>query len=194
MNKKKVIYNIGAFFAIGVVIGLVIKYWRMLTFNFEVSAFDSFSLVVTVMIAWWVAQKLERDTSQERCEKDIIIEKLKMLDELIERLNHKIVDEDNVLLSSVTSIINSIDAHTNRIREQIKNHYPSVLNSDVDFIDELNQLDDFCTNDEGDGIESIIVEGNTVNRYTSDRKNIISSYANSLSDKIFNLEILVNRA
>ena len=153
-----------------------------------------FSLVVTIMIAWWVAQKLERDTSQERCEKDIIIEKLKMLDELIERLNHKIVDEDNVLLSSVTSIINSIDAHTNRIREQIKNHYPSVLNSDVDFIDELNQLDDFCTNDEGDGIESIIVEGNTVNRYTSDRKNIISSYANSLSDKIFNLEILVNRA
>lgn len=194
MIKKKVIYNIGAFFAIGVVIVLVIKYCQMLTFNFEVSAFDMFSLVVTIMIAWWVAQKLERDTSQERCEKDIIIEKLKMLDELIERLNHKIVDEDNVLLSSVTSIINSIDAHTNRIREQIKNHYPSVLNSDVDFIDELNQLDDFCTNDEGDGIESIIVEGNTVNRYTSDRKNIISSYANSLSDKIFNLEILVNRA
>lgn len=194
MNKKKVIYNIVAFCGIGVVLGLVIKYWRMLTFNFEVSAFDSLSLVVTVMIAWWVAQKLERDTSQERCEKDIIIEKLKMLDGLIESLNHKIVDEENVLLSSVTSIINSIDAHTNRIREQIKNHYPSVLNSDVDFIDELNQLDDFCTNDEGDGIESIIVDGNTVNRYTSDRKNIISSYANSLSDKIFNLEILVNRA
>lgn len=194
MNKKKVIYNIGAFFAIGVVIGLVIKYWRMLTFNFEVSVFDSFSLVITVMIAWWVAQKLERDTTQERCEKDIIIEKLKMLDGLIESLNHKIVDEDNVLLSSVTSIINSIDAHTNRIMEQIRNHYPSVLNPNVDLIDGLNQLDDLCTNDEGDGIVFEIMDVNSVCRYSSERKDCIVSCTNSLSDRIFNLEILVNRA
>lgn len=194
MNKKKVIYNIVAFVGIGIVFGLAIKYYRMLTFNFEVSAFDLFSLVVTVLIAWWVAQKLERDTNQERCEKDIIIEKLKMLDGLIERLNNKIVDEDIMILSSVTSIINSIDAHTNRIKEQIEKHYPSVLKTNVDFQNELDQLDDLCTNDKDGGMETIIIDENSVCQYTSERKNDIGLCANALSDKIFNLEILVNRA
>lgn len=33
--------------------------------------------VFHVIFAWWVAEKLEKDSDKERCEKDIIIEKLK---------------------------------------------------------------------------------------------------------------------
>lgn len=64
----------------------------------------------------------------------------------------------------------------------------------MDFQNELNQLDDLCTNDEDGGMETIIIDGNSVCQYTSERKNDIGSCTNLFSDKLFNLEILVNRA
>lgn len=196
MTSKKKVYNILALLVVGMIVGMFFKYFKMLTFNFEVNVFDMFALLVTVVLAWWVAEKLEKDTVEERCEKEIIIEKLKSMDGLIEKLNNKIEEDDLVVLTTVTSIINSIDAHSSRILEQIKKYYPTVLddNSDVDYSMELNQLDDLCTNDAGEGMESLIDGGLSVCQYTLERKVEISSCSNQLSDKIFNLEILVNRA
>lgn len=194
MIRKRIIYNILAFLGIGVTIGLFLKIYKMLSFNYEVSIFEVFALVVTVILAWWVAEKLEKDSDKERCEKDIIIEKLKSMDGLVEKLTNEISDEDLVTLTSVTSIIGSIDAHSLRITEQIKAHYPTVLNQNVDYSAELNLLDDLCTNDEDGGMECVIDGGLSVCQYTSERKEEIGSCANLLSDKIFNLEILVNRA
>lgn len=191
---KKTAYNILSFLFLGLALGLFVKYFRQLTFDFEVSVFDMFALGVTVALAWWVAEKLEKDSAKERCEKDIIIEKLKSMDALVEKLNNKIDDEDLVILTSVTSIIGSIDAHSLRITDQIRLHYPAVLNQDVDYTAELDQLDDLCTNDEDGGMESVIEGGLSVCQFTPERKEEISSCANLLSDKIFNLEILVNRA
>lgn len=196
MISKKKVYNVLAFVAVGIVLGLIIKYFNMLTFNFEVSVFDLFALLVTIAIAWWVAEKLEKDSDKERCEKDIIIEKLKSMDGIVEKLNNKIEDEDMVILTSVTSLIDSIDAHSLRILEQIRKHYPAVLNDneDVNYTEELDQLDNLCTNDADGGMESLIDGDLSVCQYTSERKDEINSCTNQLSDKIFNLEILVNRA
>lgn len=196
MISKKKVYNVLALIIVGIVIGLFIRYFKLLTFNFEVSVFDVFTLIVTAILAWWVAEKLEKDSDKERCEKDIIIEKLKSMDGLIEKLNSKVDEDDLVVLTSVTSIIDSIDAHSLRIMEQIRKHYPSVLedNEDVDYSTELDRLDDLCTNDEDGGMESLVEDGLSVCQYTPERKEDISSCSNQLSDKIFNLEILVNRA
>lgn len=195
ISKKKV-YNALAFLVGGVVIGALFKYFKFFTFNFEVSVFDMIALCVTAVLAWWVAEKLEKDSDKERCEKDIIIEKLKSMDALIEKLNEKIEGGDLVILTSVTSIINSIDAHSLRIIEQIKKHYPEVLedNEDVDYSSELDLLDNLCTNDSDGGMESLNDGGFTVCSYKPERIEDISSCSNQLSDKIFNLEILVNRA
>ena len=196
MTIKKQAYNALAFIFIGVGIGLLVKYFNQLTFNFEVSVFDMFALCVTVILAWWVAEKLEKDSDKERCEKDIIIEKLKSMDELIVKLNEKIESNTIMPLTMVTSIINSIDAHSTRIMEQIRNHYPSVINDhqDADYTNELNQLDDLCTNDADGGMVSGIDNDVSVCIYSPERVEDIGVYSNLLSDKIFNLEILVNRA
>lgn len=196
MTIKKQAYNALAFIFIGVGIGLLVKYFNQLTFNFEVSVFDMFALCVTVILAWWVAEKLEKDSDRERCEKDIIIEKLKSMDELIVKLNEKIESNTIMPLTMVTSFINSIDAHSTRIMEQIRNHYPSVINDhqDADYTNELNQLDDLCTNDADGGMVSGIDNDVSVCIYSPERVEDIGVYSNLLSDKIFNLEILVNRA
>ena len=196
MISKKTVYSGLACIVVGLIIGLFIKYFKVLRFDFEVSVFELFALFVTVVLAWWVAEKLEKDSNKERCEKDIIIEKLKSMDVLIEKLNNKIEENAVIPLSSVTSIIESIDAHSNRVLDQIKKHYPSVTdnNQNVDYTAELNLLDDLCTNDDDGGLESAIVDGQTVCLYTPGKKEEISTCSNSLSDKIFNLEILINRA
>lgn len=196
MIKKKQVYNILVLFFAGIVVGVIIKYFKSFTFNFEVSVFDVFALFVTAALAWWVAEKLEKDSAKERCEKDIIIEKLKSMDGLVEKLNKEIEEDDLVILTSVTSIINSIDAHSERIMEQLKKHYPSVRTDkeDVNYMAELELLDNLCTDDADGGMASLVEKGLTVCQYTPERKDEISTCTNQLSDKIFNLEILVNRA
>lgn len=196
MRNKKRAYNILAFLIFGVALGLFIKYAKQLTFDFEVPVFDLFALGVTATLAWWVAEKLEKDSDKERCEKDIIIEKLRSMDSLIVKLNDIIEENDIVSLTSITSIIGSIDAHSTRIVEQIKSHYPEVLqdNEKADYSEELNSLDELCTDDTDGGMVSDINNGISVCIYTPERKEDISTYSNLLSDKIFNLEILVNRA
>ena len=193
MTKKQA-YNLIVFLGAGAFIGLFAKYANMLTFNFEISVFDVFSLIVTAVLAWWVAEKLEKDSDKERCEKEIIIEKLKSVDSLVEKLNSRI--EDRVVsLTEITSIINSIDALTNRIIEQIRTRYFSIqLNDNVIYSNELNLLDVLCTDDGDGGMISTIENGTSVCIYTPERKEDISECSNQLSDKIFNMEILVNRA
>ncbi len=66
MTIKKQAYNALAFIFIGVGIGLLVKYFNQLTFNFEVSVFDMFALCVTVVLVGWVAAKLEKDSDKER--------------------------------------------------------------------------------------------------------------------------------
>ena len=196
MISKKTVYSGLACIVVGLIVGLFFKYLKVLRFDFEVPVFDLFALFVTVVLAWWVTEKLEKDSTKERCEKDIIIEKLKSMDALIEKLNNKIEENGVIALYSVTSIIENIDAHSNRILDQIKKYYPSVTdnNPNVDYTTELNQLDDLCTNDADGGMESVIVDGQTVCSYNLGKKEEISTCSNSLSDKIFNLEILINRA
>lgn len=196
MISKKQAYNVLVFTAIGVGAGLLVKHVNQLTFNFEVSVFDMFALCVTAALAWWVAEKLEKDSDKERCEKEILIEKFKSMDELIEKLNEKIESDTIIPLTMVTSIINSIDALSTRIMEQIRIHYPSVLRKypDANYMEELNKLDDLCTNDADGGMVSDIERNVSVCVYSPERVEDIGECSNLLSDKIFNLEILVNRA
>ncbi len=67
-------------------------------------------------------------------------------------------------------------------------------NADVDYSGELDLLDNLCTDDSDGGMESLNDGGFTVCSYKHERIEDISSCSNQLSDKIFNLEILVNRA
>ena len=62
MTKKK-LYNLLVALAVGIIAGLFIKYFRLFSFDFEVSVFDFFQLIVTVFLAWWVAEKLEKDST-----------------------------------------------------------------------------------------------------------------------------------
>lgn len=194
--RKKEAYNIIVLLLAGCVVGLIFKHWKFVSFNFEVSAFDCFALIVTVALAWWVAEKLEKDSDKERNEKDILIDKLKYLDEQIGKLDEIALYTELVPLGKIITIIGNFYAVTNHIEEVINERYPSVYknNPDASYLTELNSLDFVCTDDTGGGMVSEERDDESVCIYSEDRKTDIMSYSASISEKIFVLQILINRA
>ena len=127
--RKKKAYNVFTFLFVGGVIGLIVKHWKYVTFNFEISTFDCVALLVTVALAWWVAEKLEKDSDKERNEIDILIDKLKYLDEQIGKLDEIAVYAEIVPLSKVITIIGNLYTVTNHIEEVVKERYPEVFSN-----------------------------------------------------------------
>ena len=198
MDKKKV-YNIIVFLLAGIILGIIIKYWSSLSFDFEISVFDVFTLIVTAFLAWWVAEKLEKGSTMERCEKDILIEKIKMMDNFIESIQNKIVSSEAVPLSDVNELIHKFDILSTRVSGVIEQRYSSLFEDEHnDYRNDLDGLDDLCTNDELEGMpNSISIEdrdGISTCTYTMSRKEAIDDVTSSISDKLFALQILLNRA
>jgi len=198
MTKKQV-YNTLILFLFGCFVGSVIRYWHQLTFDFQIRVFDVFALIVTVFLAWWVTEKLEKDSAVERCEKDILIEKLKVMEGIIESIEQKSTQTELVQLSDVNALIGKFDILSNRVAMSIENRYPSIINKDVDYREEFEFLDNMCTNDQTEGFEpgSIVMDehdGISTCIYSQERRDTIDETASGILDKIFNLQLLLNRA
>lgn len=196
MTRKR-IYNLAFFLAIGVIFGLLIKYFNHFTWDFEVSAFDAFQLIVTAFLAWWVAEKLEKDSAQERNEKDILIEKLKVMDEAVGELKRIILSKDIVPLTDVNRLIGNFDEISHRVVETLKNNYSSILSSEENkYITDLNLLDTLCSDDNYRPHEIAIEERDNALAcmYSPARLNDILGTASIIQDKLFKLQLLLNRA
>ena len=200
MTRKKV-YNILVFLLAGTIIGLVFKYYKSFTFDFEISVFDVFALIVTVFLAWWVAEKLEKDTAVERCEKDILIEKIRLMEELIEKIKQKAIEAELVQLSDVNALINQFDVLSPRVAGSIEERYADLFSSNSkenDYRDDMEELDNLCTNDKIETMPNSMVmeerDGKSVCIYNDERRDEIEAKASKLSDKLFNLQLLLNRA
>ena len=198
MTRKRV-YNTIVFVFIGCVLGVVVKYWSFLTFNFEVNVFDVLTLIITVFLAWWVTTKLEKDSTAERFEKDILIEKLKVMEGVMENIKQKATETEIVPLSDVIALINKFDVLSHRVLDSIENRYKSLVKVEVDYRKDLDELDDLCSNDKSETFpdNSIVMEekdGISTCIYSKDRVDAIDQKSSDIINKLFNLQLLLNKA
>lgn len=198
MTKTQV-RNLFLLIAAGLVLGCLVRYWPLITFDFEIALFDVLTLIVTVFLAWWVAKKLEKDSAVERCEKDILIEKLKLMEGIIESVKQKVTATEIVQLSDVIAQIGNFDVLSNRVLGIIEKQYNSIMNEEVDYRGDFELLDNMCTNDNFDGfsVNSIVMDehnGVSTCMYSQERRDAIETKASEILDKIFNLQLLLNRA
>lgn len=198
MTRKQV-YNILVFLFFGGVFGLLIKYWHLFTFNFEVSVFDVIALISTVILAWWVAKKLERDSAVERCEKDILIEKLKQMEGLVENVGQKTSVPGIVQLTDVIASIDKFDKLSNRVLETIEQRFSNIINPNVDYRSDFEFLDNLCSNDQVEGFadNSIVMDeddGVSTCIYSQERRDAIEQKTLEIIDRLFKLQLLMNRA
>ena len=198
MTKTQV-RNILLLIVAGLVIGGLIKYWPLITFDFEIALFDVLTLIVTVFLAWWVAKKLEKDSAVERCEKDILIEKLKLMESIIESVKQKVTETEIVPLSDVNAQIGNFDVLSNRVLSNIEKQYKAILNNSVDYRGDFELFDNMCSNDHFESFsqDSMVIDehdGVSTCMYSHERRDAIEAKASEISDKIFNLQLLLNRA
>lgn len=196
MTRKR-IYNLAFFLAIGIIFGLLIKYFTHFTWDFKVSAFDAFQLIVTAFLAWWVAEKLEKDSAQERSEKDILIEKLKVMDEIVGELKRIVLSKDIVPLTDVSRLIGNFDEISHRVVETLEKNYASIFSSEENkYIVDLNILDILCSDDNYRPNEIVLEERDNALTcmYSPARLNDILGTASVIQDKLFKLQLLLNRA
>lgn len=198
MTSKQV-YRILFFLITGGLVGIIVKHWHLFTFDFEVSVFDVLTLVVTAFLAWWVAKKLERDSAVERCEKDILIEKLKIMEGLVENVGQKTSITGIVQLTDVIALIDKFDKLSNRVTNSIDQRYSKLISSDVDYHSDIELLDNLCSNDSLEGFpsNSIVMDekdGVSTCIYSQERRDAIEQKVLDIIDKLFSLQLLLNRA
>ena len=88
------------FFLASFALVVIVRNWGQLDFDFKVPVVDVLTLGLTVFLAWWVAGKLEKDQSEERFEKELLIKKYDELDNQLVDFK-KWVDGNGTFLASL---------------------------------------------------------------------------------------------
>ena len=121
------------------------------------------------------------------------------MDDFIESIQTKIVSSETVPLSDVNELIHKFDILSSRVSGVIEQRYSSLFEDEhSDYRNDLDSLDDLCANDNLDNMpDSIRIEergGVSTCTYTMPRKEAIDDITSNISDKLFALQILLNRA
>jgi hypothetical protein len=172
----------------------------LITFDFEISFFDVVALAISAGLAIYVAGRLEKDTNAERCEKDILIGKLKSLEDIIGTIMKKASDSEIVQLSEIIALIGDFDQLSDRVIKEFQRlKYIYLITNRSDFRADFGVLDSLCTDDRFDDwpSDSIVMDENdsfSTCIYSLDRRSAIQEKASEISDKLFSLQLLLNRA
>ena len=119
------------------------------------------------------------------------------MDIIISDLRATVLSSDIVPLTDVNRLIGSFDEVSHRVIETLESNYRTILaDSDNDYREDLESLDRLCSDDEQDPDSIAVDERNGVSSciYAAERLNSILSSASDIQDKLFKLQLLLNRA
>lgn len=184
------------FFLVGFAIVVLIRYWKQIDFDFKLPVIDVMTLSLTAFLAWWVAGKLEKDHSEERFEKELLIKKIEELDtQLIEF--KKWVDTNGTFLARIMDgALTDLRKMAFRIEQELSSCYKKE-EPKFENIGSLQQaltvLKQFCTlttvEDNQDNI--ILVDGEYC--YSVERLYQIDEQIYIIRDMILRHELLINK-
>lgn len=129
---KRSLYGI-IIFAVGWVIGLLVKDWNWFQYDSSFNLFELFYCIVTLFISLYIANVIENVLQNKRSQKDIIIKKIEEVDgALVELLALFSYEKDNNRYSisnfHILSKAKQISQLAQRFHKTIKHYYPDLLN------------------------------------------------------------------
>lgn len=184
------------FFLVSFAIVVIIRYRKLIDFDFNLPVIDVMTLSFTVFLAWWVADKLEKDHSEERFEKELLIKKIEELDsQLIEF--KKWVDSDGTFLATIMDrALTDLRKMAYRIERELSSRYKKEKSKfdDIGSLQaELTELKRYCTfiTDEGNPEHILLIDGEYC--YGAERHDQIDEKIFLIRDMILRHELLINR-
>lgn len=186
-----VMFLIGAF-----AIVVVLRNLNQIDFDFKLPVTDLISIGVTVFLAWWVADKIEKGLSEERYEKELLNKKLSELDGYLKDFKNWIDTGDSFLSTVMESRLKEYRRIASQVNKVLENRYNNISknyqgrNSLPGRITMLKQL---CTlvplrNDSNE----ITLEEEEYT-YDSIRVSMIDRLIDLIREEIFQVQLRINR-
>lgn len=185
------------FSIVGIIIGFALAKASLLDnirISPEIPVFDIVTLVVTVILAIYVAQILERDVQNNQVSKAMYIAKIEQNENILSSLNDYI-GQDTILLSKINNILHRYRTTQNTIHTALKEKdKKGKFNDDCNKIEsetkELNKLLTMTPIDNSDQSNITIRDG--VITYSNNRVTEISTCLLKIDNLLFDLKHKIN--
>lgn len=193
--KNKCFYLWSVCFLLGgVAIGLPFSI-EGFSFSSKIELFDLISLIVTVILAIYVATSLERRVQDDRIEKELHIEQINKIEQSLREIED-ILRGENIQYNDVISRISKIRIKKNNIfsalQECLPEHNSSIkekVNSITQTIDSLKRLLTDTSVDSGPDV--VMKDG--ILTYSLTRVSDINNAICGLENDLYRLKIILNR-
>ena len=97
-----------------------------LDFDFSIRFVELLTLGITVFLAWWVAKRLEKGVSEERFEKELLINKLADLDGELKEFKNWIDKGSSFLATLMESKLKEYRSVSSQISSELTCRYDSI--------------------------------------------------------------------
>lgn len=190
MSISKLI-KIGCIFALGWIVGLLLESWCWLKLSNEVSVFDAITLVVSALLAIYVAKTIEKGVQDKRSEKDIFCNKIEDLDKILERIE-QITNNDGFSYKTLVATYLVLYKAYKRLEKPLLETYPDANEKSREIVNKLTVFKKLATYTNPHHDDNVRVENDRVT-YSLTRHSILFRDIEEIRDDLFNLTILVNR-
>ena len=182
MNISKLI-KIGSIFALGWIAGQFLESWCWLTLSNEVNVFDAITLVVSALLAIYVAKTIEKGVQEKKKKKDIFYKIL----EKIEQMTYN----DGFSYKTLVATYQVLYKAYKRLEKPLLQTNPNAAEKSREIVNKLTSFKKLATYTNPHHDENVKIENDKVT-YSQARHSILFRDIEEIRDDLFNLTIAVN--
>lgn len=185
-------------FSIGFISGKLTN-WGYFTISKEISIAEAISIFLTIGVAIYITNVLERDLQDNRNEKDLL---LRRTDEISNKINECLntISSDTISFFKITHGIQRINLSIRYVFEAIIKLEIESVESDLrdSYVGDIKRLRDLCTNtpiaqeENSEPKPDIEIKDNKV-FLSESRRSQVEQELEKLKNKVFMLQVEINR-
>jgi len=149
--KRRFLYIINSliFFTVGCIVTIILKKVTQFTISSELDLPDLISIVVTIILAFYIGLFVEKDKENERIRKDTIIVLFKEYDELLKEKVTEILNDNDIGLRRKVSAFKILRARLHNLNNMAieKNVLKKDNNITKEITKEVSRIWDLSTGD-----------------------------------------------
>lgn len=179
---------------VGIAIGLPFSI-EGFSFSWKIEIFDIITLIITGVLAIYVANSLERRVQDDRIEKELHIEQINQIEKLLNEIEY-ITRDENIQYNNIISRISKIRIKKNNVfkaMEECLPEYDSSLKERTDNITQTIELLKRLLTDTSVGGNPDVVMKDGILTYSISRISEINNAICGLENELYRLKIILNR-
>lgn len=179
---------------VGIAIGLPFSI-EGFSFSWKIEIFDIITLIITVVLAIYVANSLERRVQDDRIEKELHIEQINQIERLLNEIED-ITRGDNIQYNNIISRISKIRIKKNNVFKAMEECLPEYDSSLKERTGNITQTIEFLKRlltDTSVGSNPDVVMKDGILTYSISRISEINNAICGLENELYRLKIILNR-